>query len=92
MLLLIAAHVISFSFFQATPTELVKLSGYFRVWHHPPAPEDTGGGEGDSQDKWSGSGRGWNEIVFVATAKLMTAQVLTCLKFPFVYVYILMLL
>ena len=55
--------------------ELVRLSGYFRKWNSYPHPSDDGGG-GDDQDGGlrSSSSRGWNEnIVYIATAKLMAA-------------------
>ena len=61
--------------------ERVRLSGYFRKWNFHAHPSDEGGGGGgggevgDHDGLWSTSGvsRGWNEIVYIATAKLMEA-------------------
>ena len=61
--------------------ELVRLSGYFRKWNfHATAArpaDEGGGGEGggvDGHDSlWSNTHRGWNEMVYIATAKLMAA-------------------
>ena len=53
--------------------ELVRLSGYFRKWNSYPHPSDDGGGD-DQDGLWSSSCRGWNEnIVYIATAKLIAA-------------------